>query len=52
MLKIAKKIVKPNEDIGEQCIRNDDDVPAVSDENKKVAWKSYEMLLNTDFCMR
>ena len=42
VLKIAKRMVKTNQDIiGEQCIRNDDGVLAVSDEDKKIAWKSY-----------
>ena len=36
--------------ICKQCIRNDDNVLAVSDEDKKIAWKSYyENLLNTEF---
>ena len=36
-VKIAKRMVKINQDIlGEQCIRSDDVVLAVSDENKKV----------------
>ena len=43
-------MVKDNRDIiGEQCIRNDDGVLAVSEEAKKVARKSYyENLLNTE----
>ena len=50
VFKIAKRIVKTNQDItGEQCIRNDNGVLAVSDENKKIAWKSYhKKLLNTE----
>ena len=36
-VKIAKRMVKINQDIlGEQCIRSDDVVLAVSDEDKKV----------------
>ena len=44
-------MVKTNQDIiGEQCVRNDLGVLAVSEEDKKVAWKSYyESLLNTEF---
>ena len=37
-----KRIVKTNHNIiPEQCVRNDDDVLAVSDEDKKIAWKNY-----------
>ena len=36
--------------IGKQWIRNDDGVLAVSDEDKKIAWKRYyEKFLNTEF---
>ena len=51
VFKIAKKMVKTNQDIiAEQCIRNDDGVPAASNEDKKIAWNSYhEKLLNTEF---
>ena len=45
VFKIAKRMVKayqPN--IGEQCIRNDDGVPAVGDEDMKLAWKSLNMI--------
>lgn len=47
--KIAKRMVTTIQDIiCEQCIRNDDVVLAVSDEDNKTAWKSYpEKLLNT-----
>ena len=50
VFRIAKTMVKDNRDIiGEQCIRNDDGVLAVTEEDKKVAWKSYyEGLLNTE----
>ena len=50
VFRIAKALVKDNRDIiGEQCIRNDDGGLAVSEEDKKVAWKSYyERLLNTE----
>ena len=50
VFRIAKSLVKDNRDIiGEQCIRNDDGILAVSEEAKKVAWKSYyENLLNTE----
>ena len=42
VFKIAKRMVKINHDIvGEQCIRNDDGVLAVSVENTKTVWKSY-----------
>ena len=38
VFKIAKRIVKTNQDIiGEHCIRNDDGVLVVSDEVKKIA---------------
>ena len=49
VFKIAKRIVKTNQDIiGEQGIRNDNGVLAVSDENK-IARKSYDKkLLNTE----
>ena len=49
---IAKRVVKLNPDIiGQQCIRNDHDVLAVSDKDKKRAWKSYheKKLLNVEF---
>ena len=44
----AKRTVKTNQDtIGEQCIRNDDGVLAVTGENKKMDQKScHEKLLN------
>ena len=44
-------MVKVNQDIiGEQYTRNDPGVLAVSDEDKKRAWKSYhEKLFNVDF---
>ena len=50
VFKIAKKMVKTKQDIiGEECIRNGD-VLAVSDEDKKIAWKSYHKnLLKTEF---
>ena len=42
VVNIAKRMVKINQGfIGEQYIRNDDGVRAVSDEDKKTAWKSY-----------
>ena len=41
--KIPERMVKTSQHIiGEQCIRNDDGVLAVSDEDKKIVWKSYE----------
>ena len=42
-------MVKTNHGIiGEQYIKNEDDIMAVSDEKKKLAWKSYhEKFLNT-----
>ena len=51
VLKIATRMVKTNQDIiCEQFIRNDDGALVFSDEDKKIAWKSYqEKLLNTDF---
>ena len=44
-------MVKTNQDIiGKQCIRDDNGVLAVSDEDKKMTWKSYhEKLSNTQF---
>ena len=53
MFKIAKRMVNTNEKmIAVHCIRNDDGVPAVSDEDKKIVWNNYhEKLLNT-VCMR
>lgn len=40
MPKIAKRMVKPNQDIiGAQCIRNDDGVLRVSNEDK-IVWRS------------
>ena len=53
VFKIAKRMLKNNQDnIGEQCIRNDDDVLAISDEDKKIALKSYHgKLLNTEFTL-
>ena len=49
VFKIAKRLVNTNQDIiGEQCVRNCD-VLAVSDEDKEIAWKSYqEKPLNTE----
>ena len=42
MFKITKKIVKTNDNInGEQCIKNYNGILAVSDEDKKIARKSY-----------
>lgn len=49
VFEIAKRMIKANKDISEQCIRNFDGVLAGSDENKKIAWESYEKLLNTEF---
>ena len=51
VLKITNGMVKTIQHItGGQCIRNDDGLLAVSDEDKKIAWKSYhEKLLNTEF---
>ena len=50
MFKTAESVVKTNEDIiDEHCIRNDDGVPAVIDENMKLDWKRYVKLLNTLF---
>ena len=51
MFKTAESVVKTNEDIiDKHCIRNDDGVPAVIDENMKLDWKSYHVkLLNTLF---
>ena len=50
VFRIAKAMVKDNRDIiGEQCIRNDAGILAVSEEDKKIAWKSYyQRLLNTE----
>ena len=51
VFKTAKSVVKINQNIiDELCIRNDDRVPAVIDENMKVDQKSYHVkLLNTLF---
>ena len=50
VFKSAKRMVKSNQDVvGEQCIRYGDDVLSVSDDNKKIDWKSYEKLLNAEF---
>ena len=50
VFEIAKRVIKTNQDIvSEQCIRNFDDVLAGSDEDRKMAWESYEKLLNTEF---
>ena len=49
VFEIAKRMVTTNQEInGKQCIRNDDGTLAVSDEGKKIAWKSYhEKFLST-----
>ena len=49
VFKIAKRIVKINQDVmGEQCIRNDG-VLAVNDEDNKIVWNIYyEKLLDTE----
>ena len=40
--KIAKRMIKTNQVIiSEQCLRNGDVVVAVSDEDNKIAWRSY-----------
>ena len=46
-------MVKTNQDIIDvDCFRSYDGMLAVSDEDKKIAWKSYhEKLLNTDFVL-
>ena len=51
LFKIPKRMVKINQDIiGEQYTRNDHGVLAVSEEDKKRAWKSYhEELFNVEF---
>ena len=42
VFRIAKAMVKSNQDIiGEQCIKGDSGRLAVSDKDKKEAWKSY-----------
>ena len=48
VFKIAKNMVKINQNIiGNQCIRNNDGVLAVRDEDEKVTWKSnHKKLLN------
>ena len=50
VFKIAKRIIKTNQDIiGENCVRSDASVLVVSDEDKKIAWKSYhKKLSNTE----
>ena len=51
VFKIVKRMVKTNQDIiREKCIRNDDGMYVVNDEDKKVVYKSFhEKLLNTEF---
>ena len=51
VFKTAKRMIKINQGIiSEHCIRSDDVVLTVSDEDKKIAWKSYhEKLLNREF---
>ena len=51
IFKIAKQMKKTNQDIvGEKCIRKDDGDLAITEKDKKDAWKSYyENLLNTEF---
>ena len=52
VLKTAKKMIENNRGInGEQCKRNDNDLMAVSNENKLIAWKSYheKLLKNSEF---
>ena len=39
VFKIAKRMVETKQDIFDECsTRNDDDVLAASDEDKKIAW--------------
>ena len=47
----AKRMIKTNQVIiSEHCIKHGDGLLAVSDEDEKKAWKSYnEKLLNTEF---
>ena len=48
--KIAKRTIKNNQDIiAEQCIRTDDEVLQVSNEDEKIVWKSQEKHFNTRF---
>ena len=51
---IAKQMKQENKDIvGEKCIRNDNDVLAFNEEDKKKAWKQhYERLLNGELPWR
>ena len=43
-------MVKTNQNIvGEQCIRNDDGVLALSEDDNKIAVKNYHEKLNTEF---
>ena len=51
VFKIVKRMVKTNQDIiREKCIRNDDGMYVVNDEDKKIVYKSFhEKLLNTEF---
>ena len=44
-------MVKTNEDIGEQCIKKDNGILAVKNEDKKIAWKSYHKKLLNRVCM-
>ena len=51
LFKVAKRMVKYNEGItGEQFIVNDDSVLTGTQEDSKIAWKSYhKRILNTEF---
>ena len=51
VFKTAKRMVKTNEDIGEQCIKKDNGILAVKNEDKKIAWKSYHKKLLNRVCM-
>ena len=48
----SQRHVKANQDIiGEHCIRNEEEMCRVSEEYKKLAWKSYHRELQKTACM-
>ena len=50
IIKVAKQMMKTNQDVGEKCGRDDSRSLAFTDDAKKKAWKShYQRLLNEEF---
>ena len=51
VFKIVKRLVETNQDdVDQQCIRNNDGVFAFSYKDQKIVWRSYhEKLLSTEF---